>query len=139
MLERFWRHSSTKLRFFPLGKSEELKSIFTSFGINWNTEDTFIDAVKEIQAEKTNAKFFDTLLRMFNATLQMRNSKTNSSKEEDDYLISPVKADDGTFFDSRNEVAKGKNESGKWISYLPVDSDANGAYHIALLFLHQLR
>ena len=69
----------------------------------------------------------------------MRNSKTNSSKEEDDYLISPVKADDGTFFDSRNEVAKGKNESGKWISYLPVDSDANGAYHIALKGLFLLK
>lgn len=122
-----------------INPTEELKSIFTSFGINWNTEDTFIDAVKEIQAEKTNAKFFDTLLRMFNATLQMRNSKTNSSKEEDDYLISPVKADDGTFFDSRNEVAKGKNESGKWISYLPVDSDANGAYHIALKGLFLLK
>ena len=69
---------------------------------------------------------------MFNATLQMRNSKTNSSASEDDYLISPVKADDGTFFDSREELMKGNDAK------LPIDSDANGAYHIALKGLYLL-
>ena len=69
----------------------------------------------------------------------MRNSIPNSSKQEDDYLISPVMADDGTFYDSRDEAAKGKNENGKWISKLPVDADANGAYHIALKGLYLLQ
>ena len=109
--------------------------ILIFFGINWNnnnSEENFIDSVHTIQAEKSNAKFFDTLLRMFNATLQMRNSKTNSSASEDDYLISPVKADDGTFFDSREELMKGNDAK------LPIDSDANGAYHIALKGLYLL-
>ena len=115
-----------------INPTEQLKNIFDEFNVNWNNEDNFIDSVQTIQAEKSNAKFFDTLLRMFNATLQMRNSKTNSSASEDDYLISPVKADDGTFFDSREELKNGKNAK------LPIDSDANGAYHIALKGLYLL-
>ena len=106
-----------------------MKSIFDDFGINWNNEENFIDSVHTIQAEKSNAKFFDTLLRMFNATLQMRNSIPNT---EIDYLISPVKSEDGTFFDSREELKKGENAK------LPIDADANGAYHIALKGLYLL-
>ena len=60
----------------------------------------------------------------------MRNSIPNS---EIDYLISPVKADDGTFFDSR--VQKELGEEAK----LPIDADANGAYHIALKGLYLLK
>ena len=69
----------------------------------------------------------------------MRNSKPNSSNQEDDYLISPVKADDGTFYDSRVEAEKGEDNEGNWISKLPVDADANGAYHIALKGLYLLQ
>ena len=125
-------YNKTERKNTSINPTEELKSIFDDFGINWNNEDNFIDSVQTIQAEKSNAKFFDILLRMFNATLQMRNSKTNSSASEDDYLISPVKADDGTFFDSREELMKGKDAK------LPIDSDANGAYHIALKGLYLL-
>lgn len=116
-----------------INPTDGLKAVFDDFGITWNNEDNFIDYVQTVQAEKSNAKFFDTLLRMFNATLQMRNSKTNSSASEDDYLISPVKASDGTFFDSREELKKGKDAK------LPIDSDANGAYHIALKGLYLLQ
>ncbi|MBQ0003419.1 MAG: type V CRISPR-associated protein Cas12a/Cpf1 [Treponema sp.] len=108
----------------------ELKKVFEEFNINWKSEDNFIDSLQTIQAEKTNIKFFDTLLRSFNATLQMRNSIPNS---EIDYLISPVKADDGTFFDSREQLALGKEAK------LPIDADANGAYHIALKGLYLLQ
>ena len=67
---------------------------------------------------------------MFNVTLQMRNSIPNT---EIDYLISPVKSADGTFFDSREELKKGKKAK------LPIDADANGAYHIALKGLYLLQ
>ena len=60
----------------------------------------------------------------------MRNSIPNS---EVDYLVSPVKAADGTFFDSREQLALGKN------ARLPIDADANGAYHIALKGLYLLK
>ena len=126
-------YNKAKRMNISINPTEELKNIFDEFNVNWNNEDNFIDSVQTIQADKSNAKFFDTLLRMFNATLQMRNSKTNSSASEDDYLISPVKADDGTFFDSREELMKGKDAK------LPIDSDANGAYHIALKGLYLLK
>lgn len=122
-------YNNTERKNISINPTEELKSIFDDFGINWNNEDNFIDSVHTIQAEKSNAKFFDTLLRMFNATLQMRNSIPNT---EIDYLISPVKSEDGTFFDSREELKKGENAK------LPIDADANGAYHIALKGLYLL-
>lgn len=122
-------YNKTERKNISINPTEELKSIFDDFGINWNNEDNFIDSVHTIQAEKSNAKFFDTLLRMFNATLQMRNSIPNT---EIDYLISPVKSEDGTFFDSREELKKGENAK------LPIDADANGAYHIALKGLYLL-
>jgi CRISPR-associated protein Cpf1 len=53
--------------------------------------------------------------------LQMRNSVTGTNE---DYLISPVMNGDGTFYDSR----KYKNLVNP---NLPIDADANGAYHIA--------
>lgn len=122
-------YNKTERKNISINPTEELKSTFDDFGINWNNEENFIDSVHTIQAEKSNAKFFDTLLRMFNATLQMRNSIPNT---EIDYLISPVKSEDGTFFDSREELNKGENAK------LPIDADANGAYHIALKGLYLL-
>lgn len=59
----------------------------------------------------------------------MRNSIPNT---EVDYLISPVKAEDGTFFDSRQQLSLGSRAT------LPIDADANGAYHIALKGLYLL-
>lgn len=53
----------------------------------------------------------------------MRNSNATTGE---DYIISPVKNEDGTFFDSRKEKELGDT------SKLPIDADANGAYHIAL-------
>lgn len=123
-------YNNTERKNISINPTEELKSIFDDFGINWNSEENFIDSVHTIQAEKSNAKFFDILLRMFNVTLQMRNSIPNT---EIDYLISPVKSADGTFFDSREELKKGKKAK------LPIDADANGAYHIALKGLYLLQ
>ena len=54
----------------------------------------------------------------FDRTLQIRNS---SSRTGEDYIQSPVLNGRGEFFDSR-KAGLG----------LPVDADANGAYHIAL-------
>ena len=119
--------------------TEDLKTLFDKQSINWNSEENFIDQIHAVQAERENCAFYDGLYRSFMTILQMRNSKPNSSNQEDDYLISPVMAADGTFYDSRVEAAKGKDAEGKWISKLPVDADANGAYHIALKGLYLLK
>lgn len=75
---------------------------------------------KEQITAKDDKAFFTELIYLFRLMLQMRNSITNSTKAEDDYLISPVKNSTGTFYDSR-----------KADKTLPKDADANGAYHIA--------
>ena len=109
--------------------TENLKSIFEKFGVQWSNEENFIDSLLSVQAEKQNASFFDELLHLFTTILQMRNSIPNT---EVDYLISPVKAEDGTFFDSRQQLSLGSRAT------LPIDADANGAYHIALKGLYLL-
>lgn len=133
-------YSRKENKTFSVNPTENLKKAFddqfAQSGIDWKNKENLIDLIENICAEKSNAKFFDELLRSFTTTLQMRNSVPNT---EEDYLISPVKAADGTFFDSRNEIAKGKDSSGKWISKFPVDADANGAYHIALKGLYLLK
>ncbi|MDD7609300.1 MAG: hypothetical protein PUJ82_00055, partial [Spirochaetales bacterium] len=118
---------------FSVKPTEKLKEIFDDKGINWKNEENFLDSILSVEAEKANAPFFDELLRSFNTSLQMRNSIPNSSNAEDDYLISPIKAEDGTFFDSRDQVVLGKDAK------LPIDADANGAYHIALKGLYLLK
>lgn len=67
-------------------------------------------------------------------TLQIRNSNVAT---EEDYILSPVSIE-GRHFCSLEEANKGRDASGNWISKLPVDADANGAYHIALKGLYLL-
>ena len=88
-----------------------------------------------IEANAANASFYSTLFFAFQKTLQMRNS--NAATEED-YILSPV-AVDGKHFSSSDEANKGRDANGNWLSKLPVDADANGAYHIALKGLFLLR
>ena len=91
--------------------------------------------IADIEANAANAGFFSTLFYAFQKTLQMRNS--NAATEED-FILSPV-AKDGHYFCSTDEANKGRNAQGNWVSKLPVDADANGAYHIALKGLYLLR
>lgn len=91
--------------------------------------------IADIEANAANASFFSTLLYAFQKTLQMRNS--NAATEED-FILSPV-AKDGRYFCSTDEANKGRDTQGNWVSKLPVDADANGAYHIALKGLFLLK
>jgi hypothetical protein len=56
---------------------------------------------------------------------------------DEDYILSPV-AVNGKQFCTTDEANKGKDANGNWLSKLPVDADANGAYHIALKGLYLL-
>ena len=116
--------------------TEKLKSAFQKVNIDYTNGNDLFDSIMEIGADLKNgekpskevADFWDTLLYNFKLILQMRNS---NARTEEDYIISPVKAPDGTFFDSRE---KSRNEK-----VLPNDADANGAYHIALKGLYLLK
>lgn len=104
--------------------TEEYKKLFLAYGIDIHGD------LKKAIAEQSEKGFWDRLLYLFKLTVQLRNSKSNSTAAEDDYILSPVRGTDGTFFDSR-----------KGLKNLPLDADANGAYNIArkgLLLLRQL-
>ena len=118
--------------------TEKIKTSLESVGIEYVSGNNLIDSIMAIGAElkdgakpsKKIADFWDGILYHFKLILQMRNS---NAKTGEDYIISPVMADDGTFFDSREEFKKGENAK------MPVDADANGAYHIALKGLSLLK
>ncbi|MCF0242388.1 MAG: type V CRISPR-associated protein Cas12a/Cpf1, partial [Treponema sp.] len=118
--------------------TESLVNLFNKNGINYDSGNNLLDSILEIGADlkqgekpsKEIANFWDSLLYYFKITLQMRNSIPNT---EEDYLISPVKAPDGKFFDSREQQKFEKDAK------LPIDADANGAYHIALKGLYLLK
>ncbi len=92
----------------------ELKELFEKHGISY----THGNDLKEAILQQEQKAFFEKLLLALRTVLAMRYSRIG---EEEDYLLSPVKAPEGTFFDSR----KAKDNE-------PKDADANGAYHIAL-------
>ncbi len=91
--------------------------------------------ISDIEANAANAGFFNTLLYAFQKALQMRNS---NAVTKEDFILSPV-ARGGRYFCSTDEANKGRDAQGNWLSKLPADADANGAYHIALKGLYLLR
>lgn len=97
--------------------TDEFKALFDEFGVDYTSD------LKAAISGISNKDFHYRLTKLFALTLQMRNSITGSTAPEDDYLISPVKSADGSFYDSRNY--SGSDAS------LPTDADANGAYNIA--------
>ena len=128
--KRIVYYSKTKT-YEDVQPTEKLEALFESAGIEYKSGNNIHDPVMAVGADlkegakpsKEIADFWDGLLYNFKLILQMRNS---NAKTGEDYIISPVMAGDGTFFDSREEAKKGKDAK------LPVDADANGAYHIAL-------
>ena len=89
--------------------TEKIKVLFDAYGIALNSD------IKEAVVQQNSKEFFEKLLWLFGMIVRLRYSNSQT-----DYILSPV-LKDGKFFDSR------KAQSG-----MPVDGDANGAYHIAL-------
>ncbi|MCQ2603420.1 MAG: type V CRISPR-associated protein Cas12a/Cpf1 [Spirochaetia bacterium] len=118
--------------------TEKLAKCFEKQGIAYQNGDDILDSIMTIGADlkdgerpvKEIAEFWDTLLYNFKLVLQMRNSNAQTGE---DYIISPVMADDGTFFDSREQLKKGD------MATLPANADANGAFNIALKGLELLK
>lgn len=108
---------------------EALSGLNISYVSGENLKDKIGQASLENATEATKASW-DKLFRAFKYSLQLRNSRSGSTKAKDDRIISPVKADDGSFFDSGEQPENGA---------LPRDADANGAFHIALKGLLGIR
>ena len=104
--------------------TQELKALCEDYKIEYEDSECF----KNQLCQQDKSDFFKSLIRLLKLNLQMRNSKIGS---DNDWLISPVKDRNGQFFDSR----KADGDS------MPKNTDANGAYHIALkglLLLQQM-
>ena len=114
--------------------TQEIIQAFDTKGIPIHDRTDIKALLASIEPSAANASLFSTLFYAFQKTLQMRNS--NAATEED-YILSPV-AVNGKHFCSTDEANKGRDANGNWISKLPVDADANGAYHIALKGLYFL-
>lgn len=114
--------------------TKEIVAAFDKKGIILSEGTDLKALLAGIDASPMNASLYGTLYYAFQKTLQMRNS--NPATEED-YIISPV-VQNGEQFNTNNEMNKGRDADGNWLSKLPVDADANGAYHIALKGLYLL-
>ena len=101
----------------PISPTEKLMDTFERSGIDFSSGENLIETI----LEQDSAQFFKDLFWGLRLMLQMRNSRSDSTAPEHDYLISPVADEDGCHYDSRNPA-----------DGLPTDADANGAYHIAL-------
>lgn len=89
------------------------KTLFDDYSIDYKTGN-----LKDKILQISEKHFYEQLFDYIKLTLQMRNSIPGTQV---DYLISPVKNNNGVFFNSNDHIEG-----------LPNDADANGAYHIAL-------
>ena len=103
--------------------TQKLKELFEKYNIEYQKGEELKDKIKDKinKNENLNAYFGEEIFYIFKNILKMRNSVTGSTDPKDDYVISPVKNANGTFFDTRENI-----------NSLPKNADANGAYHIAL-------
>lgn len=108
--------------------TRELINSFKNMGVTLLPNMDVKAVIENFATDKQSASFFSSLFFAFKSTLQMRNS---SALTGEDYILSPVKAD-GIYFCSQDEASKGQDAT------LPIDADANGAYHIALKGLYTL-
>ena len=110
-----WQYSVKERKYVCVSVTERLKELFTRYGIRYENGE-----LKEQIVAVEEKDFFEKMMRYLKLTMQMRNTNGGTG-DDNDYMLSPVKGEDGAFFDSR--IAK-ENE--------PKNADANGAYHIAL-------
>ena len=101
--------------------TEELKELFGKYNIDYSKGK---DLKQQIVAQDEKG-FFLKLIKSLKLILQLRYINPEATNpNEKDFILSPVADPTGRFFDSRR-VAKSDEP-------LPLNADANGAYHIAL-------
>lgn len=76
--------------------------------------------LKEQIAGMSDKPFLEEMMKLVGLMVQMRNSVTGT---DIDYMVSPVQNHTGKFYNS--------NDPATFDQVMPVDADANGAYHIA--------
>ena len=116
----------------------ELKALFDSYDIDY--EKLAGSDLRPFIKTKADKPLYSTLMYLLRVLLAMRYSKADSQMGGviEDFILSPVADQNGVFFDTRDYLP---TDDGASIpgERLPQDSDANGAYHIALKGLWLIR
>lgn len=99
--------------------TESLKTLFDKYSIHYQSGEDIREAICNVK-DKDDKK---ELKRLFFLMLSLRNTIKDGDKQQD-YILSPVRNSDGTFYDSRNYEKEELPE-------LPICGDANGSYNIA--------
>lgn len=124
--ERFFFNNKTR-ELVTVNVNEKLKELFDDYSIDFKNSNNLLEDI----LFQDSANFYSNLL--FN--LRLLTSLRHSDSKERDFILSPVHSKDG-FFDSEKIRKEYIEDLSK--APLPVDSDANGAYHIALKGLYCL-
>ncbi|MFA6679734.1 MAG: type V CRISPR-associated protein Cas12a/Cpf1 [Candidatus Methanomethylophilaceae archaeon] len=110
----------TRIKYIPkernnhiIDPTQEIRESLLKYEIKYSDQEELLG---KILSSESRSDLINTVYYAFQDTLQMRNSDQN-----EDLIKSPVRNGDGTFFCTNPENRK-----------LPVNADANGAYHIAL-------
>lgn len=117
--------------------TQMLKRAFDNVKIDYSDGHNLVEGIRKLD-ERKDLEIIKELQFAFILTVSMR----NSIKDNDEYdrIISPILNEDGEFFDSFEAE---KNYANACFpietavnTYLPIDADANGAFHIALKGLY---
>lgn len=120
--ERYFYNSKLK-KYECIDITAKMKELFKSNNIDYLNEKDLRNRITDLNSKD----FFNSLLFYLRLVLQLRYSNGGNC-DENDYILSPVSDINGKFFDSRHAA---ESE--------PKNSDANGAYHIALKGLRLIR
>jgi hypothetical protein len=101
----------------PVNVTDRLKALFNAADIPY-LDGSELKSSITLQSE---SRFFKELIFLLATTMNLRHNNGKKGKEEIDAILSPVADRNGRFFDSSAAL-----------DGLPLNADANGAYHIAL-------
>lgn len=107
--------------------TKKLKEILTKFELDYANNPDILTQFVNMKNDLDKKNLSSELMWLFKLIVKIRN---NDQLDNPDFIISPVKDEQGHFFDSRENI-----------KYLPENGDANGAYNIArkgLLYREQL-
>lgn len=102
--------------------TEDIKSAITGLGLDLKDGFDLLDVLRTVNAENSTSAFFRSVFYAFKLSTALRHSSKDTDK-----IISPVADANGRFFVSGDDVS------------MPMDADANGAFHIALKGLYLLK
>lgn len=118
--ERFFRDKDGKPQ--NIDVTQSLKDLLIANDIKFENQTNILPNI----LDNFKSTDYKNLCFIFSKLFAMRYT-TAGTKDEDDYILSPIMSADGTFYDSRQSKD------------MPHNADANGAYHIALKGLYMLQ